>query len=182
MVVSHVLAVVILVDRDVTRLGSSSQEKSVVVNIFESSKQTNVCFFSLPTDKHETKLKGVIYFQAIEEVYYDHLRSATKVRCDWALKTILFIFISHSLSFQTCFCTLCFASFLPVCSFALADCCHRRDFSAWIWPVYVSTHSSLHTEPCVSKHHRLYVVIENRRIVEAWLVGLVFNYLRHTLV
>lgn len=32
------------------------------------------------TDKHETKLKGVIYFQAIEEVYYDHLRSAAKVR------------------------------------------------------------------------------------------------------
>lgn len=32
-----------------------------------------------PADKHETKLKGVIYFQAIEEVYYDHLRSATKV-------------------------------------------------------------------------------------------------------
>ncbi|KAF3855003.1 hypothetical protein F7725_023058 [Dissostichus mawsoni] len=30
------------------------------------------------TNKHETKLKGVIYFQAIEEVYYDHLRSATK--------------------------------------------------------------------------------------------------------
>ncbi|NWR67381.1 PHLB1 protein, partial [Bucorvus abyssinicus] len=29
-------------------------------------------------DKHETKLKGVIYFQAIEEVYYDHLRSAAK--------------------------------------------------------------------------------------------------------
>lgn len=79
MAVSHVLAVVILVDRDVTRLGSSSQEKSVVV---KSSKQTNVWFFFLPTDKHETKLKGVIYFQAIEEVYYDHLRSATKVRCD----------------------------------------------------------------------------------------------------
>lgn len=34
---------------------------------------------SLAADKHETKLKGVIYFQAIEEVYYDHLRSATKV-------------------------------------------------------------------------------------------------------
>lgn len=31
------------------------------------------------TDKHETKLKGLIYFQAIEEVYYDHLRSAAKV-------------------------------------------------------------------------------------------------------
>ncbi|XP_025072260.1 pleckstrin homology-like domain family B member 3, partial [Alligator sinensis] len=29
-------------------------------------------------DKEETKLKGVIYFQAIEEVYYDHLRSAWK--------------------------------------------------------------------------------------------------------
>ncbi|XP_023374742.1 pleckstrin homology-like domain family B member 3 [Otolemur garnettii] len=29
-------------------------------------------------DKDETKLKGVIYFQAIEEVYYDHLRSAFK--------------------------------------------------------------------------------------------------------
>lgn len=33
----------------------------------------------LLSGKHETKLKGVIYFQAIEEVYYDHLRSATKV-------------------------------------------------------------------------------------------------------
>nr|XP_056716431.1 pleckstrin homology-like domain family B member 1 [Euleptes europaea] len=29
-------------------------------------------------DKHETKLKGLVYFQAIEEVYYDHLRSAAK--------------------------------------------------------------------------------------------------------
>lgn len=35
--------------------------------------------FIYSTDKHETKLKGVIYFQAIEEVYYDHLRIATKV-------------------------------------------------------------------------------------------------------
>ena len=33
-----------------------------------------------PTDKEETKLKGVIYFQAIEEVYYDHLRCAFKVK------------------------------------------------------------------------------------------------------
>lgn len=32
-------------------------------------------------DKHEAKLKGVIYFQAIEEVYYDHLKNAHKV-CD----------------------------------------------------------------------------------------------------
>ncbi|XP_049559692.1 pleckstrin homology-like domain family B member 3 isoform X6 [Orcinus orca] len=30
------------------------------------------------TDKEQTKLKGVIYFQAIEEVYYDHLRCAFK--------------------------------------------------------------------------------------------------------
>ncbi|XP_028837717.1 pleckstrin homology-like domain family B member 3 isoform X2 [Denticeps clupeoides] len=29
------------------------------------------------TDHDEKKLKGVIYFQAIEEVYYDHLRTAT---------------------------------------------------------------------------------------------------------
>ncbi|XP_045058895.2 pleckstrin homology-like domain family B member 3 isoform X2 [Desmodus rotundus] len=29
-------------------------------------------------DKEESKLKGVIYFQAIEEVYYDHLRCAFK--------------------------------------------------------------------------------------------------------
>ncbi|KAM5236380.1 pleckstrin homology-like domain family B member 3 [Ctenodactylus gundi] len=29
-------------------------------------------------DKDQTKLKGVIYFQAIEEVYYDHLRCAFK--------------------------------------------------------------------------------------------------------
>lgn len=29
-------------------------------------------------DKEESKLKGVIYFQAIEEVYYDHLRCASK--------------------------------------------------------------------------------------------------------
>lgn len=32
-----------------------------------------------PADKHEVKLKGVIYFQAIEEVYYDHLKNAHKV-------------------------------------------------------------------------------------------------------
>ncbi|XP_034166502.1 pleckstrin homology-like domain family B member 1 isoform X12 [Pangasianodon hypophthalmus] len=42
--------------------------------VFDRLKRT----FSYYADKHETKLKGVIYFQAIEEVYYDHLRSATK--------------------------------------------------------------------------------------------------------
>uniref|UniRef100_A0A665VPS5 Pleckstrin homology-like domain, family B, member 1b n=1 Tax=Echeneis naucrates TaxID=173247 RepID=A0A665VPS5_ECHNA len=43
--------------------------------VFDRLKRT----LSYYVDKHETKLKGVIYFQAIEEVYYDHLRSATKV-------------------------------------------------------------------------------------------------------
>ncbi|XP_062416978.1 pleckstrin homology-like domain family B member 1 isoform X3 [Pungitius pungitius] len=42
--------------------------------VFDRLKRT----FSYYVDKHESKLKGVIYFQAIEEVYYDHLRSATK--------------------------------------------------------------------------------------------------------
>uniref|UniRef100_A0A8B9TS82 Pleckstrin homology-like domain family B member 1 n=1 Tax=Anas platyrhynchos TaxID=8839 RepID=A0A8B9TS82_ANAPL len=44
--------------------------------VFDRMKRT----LSYYVDKHETKLKGVIYFQAIEEVYYDHLRSAAKVR------------------------------------------------------------------------------------------------------
>lgn len=38
---------------------------------------TSTVLFSV--DKHEAKLKGVIYFQAIEEVYYDHLKNAHKV-------------------------------------------------------------------------------------------------------
>ncbi|XP_056650264.1 pleckstrin homology-like domain family B member 1 isoform X22 [Monodelphis domestica] len=42
--------------------------------VFDRLKRT----LSYYADKHETKLKGVIYFQAIEEVYYDHLRSAAK--------------------------------------------------------------------------------------------------------
>ncbi|XP_034096429.1 pleckstrin homology-like domain family B member 1 isoform X7 [Gymnodraco acuticeps] len=42
--------------------------------VFDRVKR-NFCYYG---DKHETKLKGLIYFQAIEEVYYDHLRSATK--------------------------------------------------------------------------------------------------------
>ncbi|KAE8592402.1 hypothetical protein XENTR_v10018746 [Xenopus tropicalis] len=44
--------------------------------VFDRLKRT----LSYYVDKHEAKLKGVIYFQAIEEVYYDHLRSAAKVR------------------------------------------------------------------------------------------------------
>ncbi|XP_053307425.1 pleckstrin homology-like domain family B member 1 isoform X16 [Spea bombifrons] len=42
--------------------------------VFDRLKRT----LSYYVDKHEAKLKGVIYFQAIEEVYYDHLRSAAK--------------------------------------------------------------------------------------------------------
>ena len=30
-------------------------------------------------DYDERKLKGVIYFQAIEEVYYDHLRTSSVI-------------------------------------------------------------------------------------------------------
>ncbi|XP_033027229.1 pleckstrin homology-like domain family B member 1 isoform X14 [Lacerta agilis] len=42
--------------------------------VFDRLRRT----LSYYADKHETKLKGLIYFQAIEEVYYDHLRSAAK--------------------------------------------------------------------------------------------------------
>ncbi|KAM7132858.1 pleckstrin homology-like domain family B member 2 isoform 17-T17 [Molossus nigricans] len=42
--------------------------------VFDRNKRT----FSYYADKHETKLKGVIYFQAIEEVYHDHLKNANK--------------------------------------------------------------------------------------------------------
>ena len=49
------------------------------IDLIIVNKHSNCSYFP-STDKHETKLKGVIYFQAIEEVYYDHLRSATKVQ------------------------------------------------------------------------------------------------------
>ncbi|XP_018081952.1 pleckstrin homology-like domain family B member 3 isoform X2 [Xenopus laevis] len=42
--------------------------------VFDRQKR-RLAYYS---DKDEQKLKGVIYFQAIEEVYYDHLRSAFK--------------------------------------------------------------------------------------------------------
>ncbi|XP_069854107.1 pleckstrin homology-like domain family B member 1 isoform X17 [Dipodomys merriami] len=52
--------------------------------VFDRLKRT----LSYYVDKHETKLKGVIYFQAIEEVYYDHLRSAAKKRfCRFTMVT-----------------------------------------------------------------------------------------------
>ncbi|XP_039601450.1 pleckstrin homology-like domain family B member 2 [Polypterus senegalus] len=42
--------------------------------VFDRNRRT-VSYYA---DKHEAKLKGVIYFQAIEEVYYDHLKNAHK--------------------------------------------------------------------------------------------------------
>ncbi|XP_076025062.1 pleckstrin homology-like domain family B member 2 [Genypterus blacodes] len=42
--------------------------------VFDQNRRT-LTYYS---DKHETKMKGVIYFQAIEEIYYDHLKSAHK--------------------------------------------------------------------------------------------------------
>ncbi|XP_053125985.1 pleckstrin homology-like domain family B member 1 isoform X3 [Hemicordylus capensis] len=47
--------------------------------VFDRLRRT----FSYYVDKHETKLKGLIYFQAIEEVYFDHLRSAAKHLADF---------------------------------------------------------------------------------------------------
>ncbi|MGH0165158.1 UNVERIFIED_CONTAM: hypothetical protein FKN15_065266 [Acipenser sinensis] len=42
--------------------------------VFDRNRRT----LSYYADKHEAKLKGVLYFQAIEEVYYDHLKNAHK--------------------------------------------------------------------------------------------------------
>ncbi|XP_024250395.1 pleckstrin homology-like domain family B member 2 isoform X5 [Oncorhynchus tshawytscha] len=42
--------------------------------VFDRNRRTLVYY----ADKHEAKMKGVIYFQAIEEVYYDHLKNAHK--------------------------------------------------------------------------------------------------------
>eukprot|EP00063_Salmo_salar_P076880 XP_014051715.1 PREDICTED: pleckstrin homology-like domain family B member 2 isoform X1 [Salmo salar] len=42
--------------------------------VFDRNRRTLAYY----ADKHEAKMKGVIYFQAIEEVYYDHLKNAHK--------------------------------------------------------------------------------------------------------
>ncbi|XP_060765188.1 pleckstrin homology-like domain family B member 2 isoform X6 [Neoarius graeffei] len=42
--------------------------------VFDQNRRTLAYY----ADKHEAKTKGVIYFQAIEEVYYDHLKNAHK--------------------------------------------------------------------------------------------------------
>ncbi|XP_056619521.1 pleckstrin homology-like domain family B member 3 isoform X2 [Triplophysa dalaica] len=53
------------------------------------------------TELDEKKLKGVIYFQAVEEVYYDHLRTATtspRPSLTFCVKTYerLFFLVAHS--------------------------------------------------------------------------------------
>ncbi|XP_016105992.1 pleckstrin homology-like domain family B member 3 isoform X2 [Sinocyclocheilus grahami] len=53
------------------------------------------------TELNEKKLKGVIYFQAIKEVYYDHLRTATsspRPSLTFCVKTYerLFFLVAHS--------------------------------------------------------------------------------------
>lgn len=73
-------------------------------------------------DKHETKMKGVIYFQAIEEVYYDHLKNAHKVSrftriYKYTQTTFIQVFNETN---KTCFASLCLLIFLPPvlhCSF-----------------------------------------------------------------
>lgn len=72
----HIITDVSLADSAVRRLGWQRSCISTRCNVM--SFNIFIFLFSL-SDKHETKLKGLIYFQAIEEVYYDHLRSATKV-------------------------------------------------------------------------------------------------------
>lgn len=70
-----------------TQVGSSPCQKEIsfqaVPECFAHDSPPTVCKQLLLTlsaaDKHETKMKGVIYFQAIEEVYYDHLKNAHKV-------------------------------------------------------------------------------------------------------
>uniref|UniRef100_A0A8C9KLA7 Pleckstrin homology like domain family B member 3 n=1 Tax=Panthera tigris altaica TaxID=74533 RepID=A0A8C9KLA7_PANTA len=56
--------------------GCCRPSPSLSRRVHDSQPLLESLFFS--KTKEETKLKGVIYFQAIEEVYYDHLRCAFK--------------------------------------------------------------------------------------------------------
>ncbi|RVE63741.1 hypothetical protein OJAV_G00139220 [Oryzias javanicus] len=73
--------------RPMTRyLPNRKEEFDLRAHVESCGHSLDTCPFVILTEKwskkqnhkHETKLKGLIYFQAIEEVYYDHLRSATK--------------------------------------------------------------------------------------------------------
>lgn len=60
---------------------SGQTRKWMIMVVFHCFMEQTSFILSVvsPSDKHEAKLKGVIYFQAIEEVYYDHLKNAHKV-------------------------------------------------------------------------------------------------------
>jgi len=78
-----------------------------------------VCLLFSAADKHETKVKGVIYFQAIEEVYYDHLKNAHKVSLLMRLSSSAhaphFLFFStRKSSHRSCFFFFYFKCF-PFC-------------------------------------------------------------------
>ncbi|XP_075765678.1 pleckstrin homology-like domain family B member 1 isoform X11 [Pelodiscus sinensis] len=79
--------------------------------VFDRMKRT----VSYYVDKHETKLKGVIYFQAIEEVYYDHLRSAAKKGLfNFSLANQLADILPLYFRGEVCFSALVSASLLPL--------------------------------------------------------------------
>lgn len=121
----------------------SHSRKSLQLSVCSLTKP---CLFFLPTDKHETKLKGVIYFQAIEEVYYDHLRSATKVRLQTLISSHLFHTVYFHLSFPT-FCTFCRFFSLCLC-FLLGRLLSQKGFFNLNISVCIHTFCS---NPSVSK-------------------------------
>ncbi|KAG8569710.1 hypothetical protein GDO81_014523 [Engystomops pustulosus] len=73
---SHVILTEKMCRGFLTKMGGKIKSWKKRWFVFDRMKRT----LSYYVDKHEAKLKGVIYFQAIEEVYYDHLRSAAKKR------------------------------------------------------------------------------------------------------
>ncbi|KAM3922235.1 pleckstrin homology-like domain family B member 1 isoform 10-T10 [Leptodactylus fuscus] len=73
---SHIILTEKMCRGFLTKMGGKIKSWKKRWFVFDRMKRT----LSYYVDKHEAKLKGVIYFQAIEEVYYDHLRSAAKKR------------------------------------------------------------------------------------------------------
>ncbi|KAG9482612.1 hypothetical protein GDO78_011335 [Eleutherodactylus coqui] len=71
---SHIILTEKMCRGFLTKMGGKIKSWKKRWFVFDRLKRT----LSYYVDKHEAKLKGVIYFQAIEEVYYDHLRSAAK--------------------------------------------------------------------------------------------------------
>ncbi|XP_072011647.1 pleckstrin homology-like domain family B member 1 isoform X4 [Engystomops pustulosus] len=76
---SHVILTEKMCRGFLTKMGGKIKSWKKRWFVFDRMKRT----LSYYVDKHEAKLKGVIYFQAIEEVYYDHLRSAAKQISDF---------------------------------------------------------------------------------------------------